>query len=671
MKSYVYLLLLLFLLLLLLPRFLFAADLPKRLKRSESFLGVHFDFHARDSCIAIGKNVDRQMVEFIIDQVQPDYLQTDCKGHSGISSYPTRVGNPAPCIDKDVLKIWREVTAEHGVSLYLHYSGIWENKAVELHPEWARIDENGKPDDRLVSTFGPYVDELLIPQLSELAADYGMDGVWVDGDCWATEHDFADTVIDRFSALTGIEQIPRSPQDPYWYEYSEFCRQAYRDYLRHWVDEMHNLHPEFQVASNWAFSSMMPEPVSIDVDFISGDYSAYNSVNSARLEGRCIQKQGKPWDLMAWSFSWTDGLFSTKTLPQLQREAALVLALGGGFQAYFPQRPDGSVRLWQMQLMKETAKFCRARQAICHRAQPVPQIGLIYDTDAFYRANIRLFAARFQELDPLQGVLNCLLNGQNSVDILMTHQLLDEGHHYPVLVYPEWATLDSVMKDYLLNYAKKGGNLLIIGPQAVRNFNDVLQFEFEGEPVVQVNGLGWEGWIAGVNSAFQRVVLSDTVRGFGQIYSDNSFDGPSDPAAAILPYGKGRIAAVFLDLGERYYHARTTVARDFLNGLVRELFSDPVVKVTGSHDVDVSVNRLDGKLIVNLVNTSGPHDNDEVFVHDQIPPLGPLHLSIAAAEKPARVWLAPDGGDCEYRTIDGRLEIDLPRLEIHTAVVVE
>ncbi len=36
------------------------------------------------------------MIEDIIDRVRPDYLQIDCKGHPGLSSYPTKVGNRAP-----------------------------------------------------------------------------------------------------------------------------------------------------------------------------------------------------------------------------------------------------------------------------------------------------------------------------------------------------------------------------------------------------------------------------------------------------------------------------------------------------------------------------------------------------------------------------------------------
>lgn len=49
---------------------------PKRPKRAESFLGIHFGFHAGPDCKEIGKNTPRQMIENIINQVHPDYIQT-------------------------------------------------------------------------------------------------------------------------------------------------------------------------------------------------------------------------------------------------------------------------------------------------------------------------------------------------------------------------------------------------------------------------------------------------------------------------------------------------------------------------------------------------------------------------------------------------------------------
>jgi hypothetical protein len=142
---------------------------PPRLKRSESFLGMHFDFHAGPDCQEVGQRTTRESIERLLEAVRPDYVQIDCKGHSGFSSYPTRAGTPAPGFVGDPLRIWREVTAEKGVGLYMHYSGVWDGQAVAQHPEWARVTEKGERDSRLTSVFGPYVDQLLIPQMKELA----------------------------------------------------------------------------------------------------------------------------------------------------------------------------------------------------------------------------------------------------------------------------------------------------------------------------------------------------------------------------------------------------------------------------------------------------------------------------------------------------------------------
>jgi hypothetical protein len=73
-----------------------AAPEAKRLNRSDSFFGLHFDFHAGKDCTEIGKNTTRAMIENLITQVKPDYLQIDWKGHPGLSSYPTKAGNQAP-----------------------------------------------------------------------------------------------------------------------------------------------------------------------------------------------------------------------------------------------------------------------------------------------------------------------------------------------------------------------------------------------------------------------------------------------------------------------------------------------------------------------------------------------------------------------------------------------
>ena len=51
-----------------------AAEMPRRLTRAQSFLGIHYDFHAGKDCTEIGKNTTREMIENIINQVRPDYI---------------------------------------------------------------------------------------------------------------------------------------------------------------------------------------------------------------------------------------------------------------------------------------------------------------------------------------------------------------------------------------------------------------------------------------------------------------------------------------------------------------------------------------------------------------------------------------------------------------------
>lgn len=643
--------------------------MAKRLRRSESFLGVHFDFHANKDSTAVGRDVTPRMVERIIELVRPDYLQCDCKGHPGFSSYPTKIGTPAPGFVRDQLRIWREVTARHGVPLYMHYSGVWDTEAIRRHPRWARVNADGQREKNGTSVFGPYADKLLIPQLKEVCDEYDVDGVWVDGDCWAVSLDYSPAAVAAWRKATGRKTVPRKPGDPHYFEYAEFCREGFRRYLRRYVDALHTHRPGWQIASNWAFSSFMPEPVSAGVDFLSGDLKPVDSVNSARWEGRALQHQGLPWDLMAWSFSGPP--HATKSAPQLQREAAVALALGGGFEAYFAQNRDLSIQEWQMNLMAEVARFCRARQKWCHRATPVPQVGLIFSTLGNYReAGAGLFNPWNNQTAPHQGALQALLDSQQSVEVLMTHHALARACEYPLLVLPDGAHLEPKLRGTLREHVRAGGNLLILGPRAARHFARELRVTLRGQPTKQTRWLAQAGWLAPLETILQRVRLRRGARAAGAIYERNDFAAAHEPVASIARYGRGRIAAVYADLGSVYRAAPLPVVRDFIGALARELFPRPLVEVTGSHLVDVTVMRQAGKLAINLVNTAGPHADPNVRVHDEIPPVGPLTIRLRCRRRPRAVTLQPGGRHWPFRFRSGHAEIALPRLAIHQILVV-
>jgi dienelactone hydrolase len=642
---------------------------PPRLRRADSFLGIHFDFHAGKDCTEIGKNTTRRMIEYVIDQVRPDYLQIDCKGHAGFSSYPTKVGNPAPgFVGGDPLCLWRQVTAERGISLYMHYSGVWDSEAIRLNPSWAVINADGKVNGNATSFFGPYADRLLAPQLRELAGDYGVDGAWVDGECWASAPDYGEAALKAFRETTGITSVPRKPGDPNWFEFLEFNRENFRRYLRHYITEVKKTNPEFQLCSNWAFTDHMPEAVCAPVDFLSGDYSPEDSVNSARISARYLARQGKPWDLMAWSFTHKKDKNGSnlKTAVQLQREAAAVLALGGGFQAYFTQKRDGSIREERMPVMAEVGRFCRARQKFCHHAEQVPQVALLYSTPAHYRNVNGLFS---RDHSGFAGTLNALLESRQSVELLGEHHLQGRLSEYPLVIVPEWGYLDTSFKAELLAYVKAGGNLLLIGPRTAALFESELGVKLEGEPQQLTRYLEHGGTLTPMKGLMRTASLGGKAEAFGVLHVTNDLGSASMAAASIMRHGKGRIAATYFGFSRNYLTTPDPLSRQFLNDLARRLFPKPMVEVEGSGDVDLVVNRIQGRLAVNLVNTSGPHEKEPIL--ESISPVGPLTLKIRQPKRPSSVTLEPAGQRLDFQYRRGVVRLTVPRVDIHEIVVVQ
>jgi hypothetical protein len=523
-----------------------------------------------------------------------------------------------------------------------------------------------------MSVKGPYVDSLLIPQFKELIDNYDIDGCWIDGECWALQADYSLEMLNAFRAETGIQQIPKSFSDSGGYEFNEINRKAFRQYVAHYTDELHRYDPEFQVTSNWAFSSHMPEPVDIDIDFISGDFSHVNSVYSGFFESRCIAPQGKPWDLMAWSFAYNfnTGAPITKSAAQLKQLAATVMSMGGGYQVYFQQNRDASPQPWQFGLMKEVAGFCRERQPYCQNAKPVPQVALLYSSEN-YKKFTRGIYSNSSVNEPLRGMLNLLLNAQNAVEILMEHHLKGRMQEYPLIVIPECRYLADDFKAELLAYVENGGNLLVVGTGATALFTDALNVEFSDTAAVSTQFLAFGNEMAGINTLFQPVELKEGATACGFRYPVSDLRFPSSPAASVTSYGKGKIAGVYLDISRKYNETANPVYRNFVNLIARELFPEPVAEVKGSANVAITVNRLGEKLAVNLINISGDHSNEKVARYDEIPAVGPLSIQIRTENAPRKVILQPENIALDFSFSDGIVKTVVERLDIHSIVVLE
>lgn len=646
------------------------------LRRADSFFGLHFDFHASVNDSLVGKTLTEGMIDSLLTAVKPDFIQVDSKGHPGVTSYPTKVadGTAAKSFSKDPLALLRKVTQKHGVALYVHYSGVYDDAALRKHPEWAAIDATGKPSTQKTSVHGAYVDELMIPQLKEIA-DYGVDGVWVDGDCWATVLDYSPLALKKFQQQTGISTVPKNKQDEHYLDFMNFARQSFKNYVGHYTDQLHRYKPSFQVASNWAFSSFMPEPVDLNVDFMSGDLTPMNGVNSALFESRVLAAQSrtykKPWDLMSWSFNtaWNTGNHGPKTVLNLSQEIAEVIATGGSYQCYFTQNRDASIRPQQVKTMAELAKFARTRQAYTQGAQAVPQIALLYSLVSYKKFSSSIYGNGIAEAS--RAILTALMDGQNAVEVLAEHHLKGNLAKYPLIVIPEWSYLKPDFLQELKTYVQNGGKLLVIGAEAVKNFSTELGIELNGAPQKQLCWVASNGDLGLVNDWLQPLTLKAGSLPLGNYYLNQDTRYPSGIAASVADLGKGKIAGVYFNFGQSYRNFQSPQLRDFLNGIVNKLFTNPIVEVKGSKLVHVTVNDLNNKLAINLINAGGNYNSDKVYTYDELPPLTDLNLKIRLPKKPLRIVQQPENKPLPFVYTNGIAIVKVPKVAIHSIVWVE
>jgi hypothetical protein len=644
--------------------------------RKDAFFGIHFDLHAGKRDTELGADVTEEMIHHLLDRVKPDYVQQDCKGHPGYTSYPTKIGWASPGIQQDALAIWRKVTKQHGVRLYIHYSGVIDHAAVEHHPEWAARTPSGDVyANGATSTFGPYVDELLIPQLKEVFHAYDLDGAWVDGECWGTMPDYSTYALQAWKEATGRDTAPSHPGEPGWHEWLEFNRAQFERHLTHYLDALHAYKPGVEITSNWMYTGFAPRPVKAPIDFISGDYSALDSINTARFESRYISNAGLSWDLMAWGFSWRGGVEggrerAYKPAIQLQQEASIVLSQGGGFQVYYVPTRAGWFDEANIDIVGQVSDFCRVRQAVSHKTESIPQIALLLSSYAFYDKTNAVFRAWEGEHTALQGTLHALLESGYSVDVLAEHQFKGNLHQYPVIVLPEIQTLEPAFQQALLDYVAAGGSMVTIGAETAKLFQHALGIKFEDTPVDSIDFVLSDKLLGRCPGLWQAVV-PDSAAVITSRYPTADLRKPGLPAATVNQWQKGKIAGIYGPLGTAHYTYHTPQLRGVLKKVVTEVFPKPLVELDAPPCIDMALRRKGNKILVHLTNTAGMQIANNYTIIDYIPTVGPVRLKIRINQTSGSVKLIP--ADCPLEVTDAEegILVTIPALHIHNVLVLE
>ena len=666
----------------------------ERKLRKDCFWGMHSDFHAHPNYgVVVGATLKEEDIRTICEKAKPDFIQIDCKGHPGYASYPTEIGNAMP-MAFDTLELWRRITKEYGIPLYMHFSGVADVKYCVEHPDDATMTADGNLSSSVrLDSEGKYLDEYFIPQICELAEKYEIDGIWVDGECWAVKCDYRPETIARFEAETGISLngfIPVKKGDPYYDDYLEFTRNQYRRYINYYVDKLHEKLPNLEICSNWAFSNKMPEPVCANLDFLSGDLEPDNCVNTARYSGRMLAIHNKPWDLMSWGFRFN--IYGVPLTPpkypcQLMQEAAAVISLGGAYQNNIVQFSDGSPDIDRILMNIPLAEFVRERRPYCHGGKIINQAAMLISSFDRYKE----FDTPFFEVgaEKLIGLTALLCDSGESLSAINEKDLDVNIGKYPLIILPELHTgIEEKTVETLRSYVLNGGSLIAVGTKTVKLLSD-FGFPYTVEEYREYPYTpGWQnnfkGFIKqhipfGKNPAYFSVdggpdfgvtvgaytLKAENMAVIATLHSSFQ-DKNGQPFAAVMPYGKGKLGIIGADLGTQYHEGAQHQHRVIIRKMADMLY-DPIAKVESSTGIcEIVCLSVNGEFMLQILNSEGSHRDIHVSTVTNIPPIENVTISIRGDYNVDEVILQPEGVKLETYKEGGRTFFKIPRVDIHS-----
>src|SRR5690606_36815145 len=135
-------------------------------------------------------------------------------------------------------------------------------------------------------------------------------------------------------------------------------------------------------------------------------------------------------------------------------------------------------------------------------------------------------------------------------------------------------------------------------------------------------------------SAYREVQSLPGTEVLSHMYSTNDLRYPKGIAATVSSFGNGKIAGVYAALGTSYLTSTSPVIRDLLGEVIIRLNPALLVRVEGSHKLNIVVTEKEERLLLQLINVSGDHANAQVKAFDEIPALHDLAFTVAMSRKP-------------------------------------
>jgi len=423
-----------------------------------------FDFHSHKT-IRINHDPDVVGMANTMRECGIAEVTSFAKDHTGFAYYRTKHGTPHPRMRGDAFGDVSRACKEAGMRVLAYLSFGIDGEAARKHPEWARALAEGPEwtDDWYISVcpFTPYLDDLMLPMVEELATGYPIDGFFFDT-MGAMRPCYCPWCEKEFRDKHGLA-IPRHKDDPNWGGYGQFRHDRSLAMIQRVGDFIAARMKNPIVYFNQLGSLRFPERLPKSLNRLILDFTIFQSQSlQASLYGAFASMADRPAEFHFTIFNQGWGDWSPRPVEALEKTAVAGWARKNGSCPGDRLRPENRLDPISVRAMRHLSAVGEKLSQIGpdDDAELAHDILALHGAPVMYGEDMSAFALT-KDVGTTEGCHRLLLDAGANFSITPEYNLTSRIASARLVITPEMKRFEPGTGAILKSYVENGGILLM------------------------------------------------------------------------------------------------------------------------------------------------------------------------------------------------------------------
>ncbi|MCW3096310.1 MAG: Alpha-L-fucosidase [Chthonomonadaceae bacterium] len=665
---------------------------------ADRYRQIHLDFHTSPHIPDVGVDFSQDAFGEMLTEARVNWVTVFGKCHHGMSYYPTKAGVMHPGLKFDLMGAQIEACKQRGIAAPVYISVRVDQHIGMTRPDLVARLEDGKlwgPNASQASWYQiclnnkEYID-YLAAQTEEVFKNYDADGIFYDMCYYPPDPGcFCEKCLARLGARRNDVAAHR--------------RQTF-EILREYTTRLTNLCKDLRPNATTFFNSRVTPNVHRELDTLTqleieslttGGWGYLYFPTYARV----VRTYPRPIQGMTARFhkSWAD-FGGLKTVPQLDYEAATILAAGGVVNIGDQLHPRGTLDKGAYKVIGETYAKVEAVEEYCRGAEPLAEIAVLLLPESKEALGGEQDSRGLVKIDAsIEGAAACLM--------ALKHQWngetpdRDNLQNYKVVIIPDKGYLDDAMKAKLHTFRRHGGAVLFSHEATLEGDkfglpNSPVHYKKPCPYTPSYMKLGDElgaglpdtefvNYRAGsyVEAAHGMQVLGEVWQPYFNrapehfsSHAQTPVDKPTGfPIAVVCPDHTAAYvyAAIFRGYREDAFYIYKEIAARLLAKLLPEPLVKTVSNVPPGMEIALLRQKAENRLVAHFVHfTPTRRTATNEFIEDATP-VNDVSVAIRTDAAPTKVYLAPSREPLPFRMEGNYCHITVPTVLTSQLVVFD